>query len=98
MIPANTRKSVLDAWNGYHSVILSPEAKDKTCFITEWGRYRYCRAAMGYHASSDAFTRRFDDIAVDLPRQTRLIDDTCLWDESIEKSFWHTLDFIKHWE
>ena len=29
-IPPNTRKTVLDAWNGYHSLPLSPEARDAT--------------------------------------------------------------------
>ena len=40
-IPNNRYKSVLDVWNGYHSLKL---AKDATSFITEWCRYRYCRA------------------------------------------------------
>ena len=38
-IPKNTFKSVLDAWNGYHSLPLSPKAKDATTFIKQWGRY-----------------------------------------------------------
>ena len=39
-------KTVLDAWNGYHSLPLSPSARDATTFITEWGRYRYLRATL----------------------------------------------------
>ena len=61
-IPARTRKTVLDAWNGYHSLPLSKGTREATTFITEWGRYRYCRAPMGFHASGDAYTRRLDDI------------------------------------
>ena len=49
-IPTDTYKSVLDAWNGYHSLPLSQQAQDATTFITEWGRYRYRRAPMGFHA------------------------------------------------
>ena len=94
MVPAHTRKTVLDAWNGYHSVPLSPAARDATTFITEWGRYRYCRAPQGFHGSGDGYTRRFDDITVDMMRKTRCIDDSLLWDDSIESSFWHTLDYI----
>ena len=75
---------------------LSPESKDATTFITEWGRYRYCRAPQGYHASGDAYTRRFDDITSDFSRVSRCIDDSLLWDESIEESFWHTFDYLKH--
>ena len=40
-IPPNTRKTILDAWNAYHLLPLSEEARDATTFITEWGRYRY---------------------------------------------------------
>ena len=35
MVPRDKKKTVLDAWNGYHSVPLSPEARDATTFITE---------------------------------------------------------------
>ena len=53
------------------------------------------RAPMGFHASGDAYTRRFDDIAADQPRVVRCIDDSLLWDADIEKSFWHVFDYIK---
>ena len=36
-IPTNTRKTVLDAWNAYHSLGVDPESKHLTTFITEWG-------------------------------------------------------------
>lgn len=96
LVPAKTRKTVLDAWNGYHSLTLSPSARDATTFITEWGRYRYLRAPQGFQASGDAYTRRFDNITVDMPRKTRCIDDTILWDNSIESSFWHTMEYINN--
>ena len=40
-VPHNTKKSVLDAWNGYHSVAISEEDSYLTTFYTKWGRYRY---------------------------------------------------------
>ena len=51
---------------------------------------------MGFQASGDAYTRRFDDITIDMPRKTRIVDDTILWDSSLESAFWHTLDYIQH--
>lgn len=39
-IPPNMKKSVVDCWNGYHSVSLHPEDRHYTTFLTEWGRYR----------------------------------------------------------
>ena len=94
--PSHTRKTILDAWNGYHSLPMAEEAKNATTFITEWGRYRYKRAPQGFHASGDAYTRRFDDITVDFKRVSRCIDDSLLWDETIEDAFWHTFDYLKH--
>ena len=94
--PSHTRKTILDAWNGYHSLPMAEEAKNATTFITEWGRYRYKRAPQGFHASGDAYTRRFDDITVDFKRVSRCIDDSLLWDETIEDAFWHTFDYLRH--
>lgn len=95
VVPRGKTKTVLDAWNGYHSVPLSPEARNATTFITEWGRYRYLRAPQGFHASNDGYTKRFDDITQDFPRVARCVDDSILWDDDIATSFWHTLQYIK---
>ena len=85
-VPPNTKKTVLDGWNGCHSLPLSPDARDAITFITEWGRYRYLWSPMGFQASSDAYTKRFDDIMVDCPRKAHIIDDTILWDSNLEDS------------
>ena len=95
LIPSNTYKTTTDAWNGYHSLPLDPSAKDATTFITKWGRYRYCRAPQGFHASGDAYTKRFDDITAGQPRVARVIDDSLLWDCDIESAFWHTFEYLK---
>ena len=94
-IPTNMLKSKLDAWNGYHSIPLADSARDATTFITEWGRYRYLRAPQGFHASNDAYTKRFDDITVGYPRVKRIVDDSILWNNDIASSFWHIVRYIK---
>ena len=93
-VPPNTVKTVLDAWNGYHSLPLSESAQDATTFITEFGRYRYLRAPQGFHASGDAYTQRISDITEGIPRVKQCIDDALLWDTDLESSFWHTLEYI----
>ena len=95
VVPNHTKKTVIDAWNGYHSVKLDPESRDATTFITEWGRYRYLCAPQGFHASNDGYTKRFDDITCGFPRVTRIVDDSLLWDPDIAQSFWHVIDYIK---
>ena len=95
-IPPNTRKTILDAWNAYHLLPLSEEACDATTFITEWGRYRYLRGPQGFKASGDAYTKAYYDLTMDIPRKVQCVDDTLLWDNDIEESFWHTIDYITH--
>ena len=94
-IPGKTLKTIVDAWNGYHSLPLDEQSKHLTTFITEWGPYRYCRGPQGYHGTGDAYTRRFDDITRDEERYVRCIDDGLLYDNDIESAFWHTFDHIK---
>ena len=93
-VPPNTLKTICDAWNGYHSIPLHEEDKHLTTFITPIGRYRYCVAPQGYIASGDGYTRRFDDLIVDLPRKTKCVDDTLMWSESLSEAFFHTVDFL----
>ena len=95
VVPMNTKKTTLDAWNGDHSVLLADDAKDATTFITEWGRYRYLRAPQGFHGSNDGNTKRFDDITNDFPRVRRCVDDSLLWDDNTASAFWHTMKYIK---
>lgn len=84
-IPKNQLKTVTDAWNGYHSVPVREEDRDKLTFITENGRYRYCRAPMGFLASGDAYTHRYDLIIADVPRITKCVDDVMLYDDVTDR-------------
>ena len=40
-VPEGQYKTVVDAWNDYHSVALEKSCRHLTTFITPWGRYRY---------------------------------------------------------
>ena len=37
-VPHKTKKSVLDLWNGYHSVSIREKGSHLTTFYTKWGR------------------------------------------------------------
>ena len=37
-------------------------------------------APQGYLASGDAYTCRYDEIIVDIPRKTKCVDEIVLWD------------------
>ena len=93
-VPHNKKKTVFDAWNGYHSVPLHPEDRHLTTFITPWGRYRYCVAPQGYAASGDAYTRRYDNIVAHIPNKTKCVDDTLLWADTVEERFWQAVNWL----
>ena len=95
-IPKGVLKTVVDARNGFHSLILDEESRKYTKFISEWGSYQYCRGPQGFHGTGDAYTRRFDDITSEEQRYRRCVDDGLLHDSDIENAFWHTFDHIKH--
>ena len=92
-VPQGKLKTVFDAWNGYHSVPLHPDDRHLTTFITPWGRYRYCVTPQGYIASGDGYSRRYDEIVADIPQKTKCIDDTLLWADTMEESFFQAI----HW-
>ena len=93
-VPQGTIKTVFDAWNGYHSVPLRKEDRHLTTFITPWGRYRYCTAPQGYIASGDGYSRRFDEISAEVPNKTKCIDDTLLWSNNLEESFFQACNWL----
>ena len=93
-VPGKTWKTVMDAWNGYHSVPLREEDRHLTTFITPFGRFRYTRAPQGYLSSGDGYNRRFDSILSDFERKERCVDDTIFHDNDLEAHWWRAIDFL----
>ena len=93
-VPPNTKKTVLDATDSYHSVELDEESQLLTMFITEWGRYMYLRVPQGFFAAGDIFTSRYDDITKDVKNKVKIVDDALLHSTNIEESFWDTWDYL----
>ena len=93
-VPHGQKKTVLDAWNGYHSVDIREEDRHLTNFLTPFGRYRYKSAPMGYMASWDAYTHRYNLVTVDVQNKMRVVDDTLLWQETIGEAFKHVAEYL----
>ena len=93
-VPAGKIKSVLDVWNSFHSVPLVEEERDKTTFITPWGRYRYRVSPQGYLASMDGYTHRFSLIAREIEDKLTIVDDTLLFDDNLEENFYHSCQLL----
>ena len=94
-IPQHAYKTTADAHNGFHQSELDEESSKLTTFITQWGRYRYRRTPMGLCSSTDAYTRKFDDVIEHIPRKSKCVDDVLLHDTSVEQAFWHTYEFLE---
>ena len=95
-VPPVTFKTTLDAWNGYHSVPLAEEDRPKTTFLTPWGRYWYCNLPQGHLAAGDAYTARYDSITKGFKQMEKCVDDTLLWDWSLEENFNRTCEYLTH--
>ena len=93
-VPHGTKKTVFDAWNGYHSVPLHPDDKHFTTFLTPWGRYRYLVAPQGYISSGDGYTRRFGEIVSDIPDKIMCVDDALLHSKDLTTSFSQAVEWI----
>lgn len=93
-IPTDVKKTCLDAWNGYHSVLLDEKSRKLTSFITPWGVYRYRTAPQGYLASGDAYTHRYDNIVRDVHDIAKCVDDVCLWSPTTEENFMKTCKYL----
>ena len=94
-VPRLTKKTVFDAWNGYHSVALDEQHRHFTTFITPWGRYRYRTAPQGYIASGDTYTARYDSLVAHVGNKTKCIDDALLWSETIEEAFHRAVEWLQ---
>ena len=80
-------KSVLDNWHGYHSVEIAEEDRHLTTFVTEWGLYRYRTTPQGFTSAGDGYTQRSDLITAEEPRLKKKVDDSLLYDDDIETTF-----------
>ena len=94
-VPHHSKKTIFDAWNGYHSVALEPKDRHMTTFLTPWGRYRYRTAPQGYIASGDGYTRRYDALISDTTQRTKCIDDALLWADSTSDAYHRAVEWLQ---
>ena len=94
-IPKNQLMTVLDAWNGYHSIPIAEEDRHMFAFNTEYGVYRCCRAPQGYVTSGDAYTHRYDMVTAPVQRLLKVVDDSLLYDDATDMAthWWRVIDY-----
>ena len=94
-IPGGKIKSTLDCWHGYHSVPLHPADRHLTTFLTPWGRYRYRTVPQGLISAGDAYTQRKAEIMEGIADHKTCVDDSILFDDSIEENFYKVCRFLE---
>ena len=57
--------------------------------------YYYKVAPQGYLASGDAYTHRYDEIIIDIPRRTKCVHHTILWDEKLADHWWRMIGYLE---
>jgi hypothetical protein len=78
-VPADSYKTVTDAWQGFHMIPLHEDSREYTNFLTEWGMFRYKRMPMGDHVVMDAYIYRFEKVMVGVENKKRCVDDSLLY-------------------
>ena len=101
-VKGSSYKTVIDARDGFHSVPLHDDSKKWTHFITgTHGVLRYNFLPQGLITSPAAFNERMHHAEMDpstgntaFPNSTRLMDDTCLWEDSLEDIWKSTCKYL----
>ena len=93
-IPHNTLKSTNDAWNGFHSLKVKEEDRHYFTFITPYGRYRCKTAPMGWLATGDGYTLRYDNITRNVENKRQAVDDALLYSNNVKEAFQQNAEYF----
>ncbi|CAC5357528.1 unnamed protein product [Mytilus coruscus] len=78
-VPQGMKKTVTDAWNGYHSVPIREEDRHFDIHHT-MGALQVQGCSTGIHGSGGAYNQRFDAIISNFNDKVKCVDDTsCEW-------------------
>jgi hypothetical protein len=80
--------------NGYHSCPIDERDRHVTTFLTLWGCYRYQTTPQGFSAAGDGYWQRYNLITSEVQNVKRCVDDSCLWEDTIEEQFLATCRYL----
>ena len=70
-----TMFSTIDLASAYHQMLLHPDSRDITAFITHEGLFRFCRVPFGLASAPSAFQKMMSTILSGLPGVQAYLDD-----------------------
>ena len=86
--------SIVDMKKGYWMVILPPDSRPLTCMLIDIGRFQWTWLLMGTVLASDVFQKKLDEIFLNIPGVTGIVDDMVIYGRSIEVHDKHFLNFL----
>lgn len=84
LLSGATLFSTIDLQSAYHQVMLHPDSRDLTAFITHEGLFHFCRVLYGLAAAPSAFQKMMRIILHDLPNVANYLDDI-IWGRTAEE-------------
>lgn len=80
-----TLLSTINLQSAYHQVMLHPDSRDLTAFITHNGLFRFCRVPYRLASALSAFQKMMHLILQDLPNVANYLDDIIIWGRTAEE-------------
>ena len=77
--------SKLDANSGYYQIVLDPESRELTTFITPLGRYCFNRLPFGITSACEIYQKRMSRLVEGIPGVLCMIDDILVFGKSQEE-------------
>lgn len=77
--------SKLDLKNAYHQVMITPETRYITTFITLEGLFRFRRLMFGISCAPEKFQKIMDHILVECDGSMAYLDDVIVWGKDLEE-------------
>ncbi len=85
LLTGATLFSTIDLQSAYHQVMLHPDSRDLTAFITHDGLFRFCRVPYGLASAPSAFQKMMHLILQGLPNVANYLDDIIIWGRTAEE-------------
>ncbi|KAI4292771.1 hypothetical protein PAPHI01_2045 [Pancytospora philotis] len=97
-IPQSRCFSQIDLAMGYHQIMLHPDSRKFTSFVTSFGQYEYTRVPFGLTNAPRVFQRTIKSILEDLPFIRVFLDDILIFSENTNQHLYHLQQVLQRFK
>ena len=89
--------TTVDAIGAFHNILIDPQSRDLTAFITPFGQYRFTRVAFGLKCAPAAYSRLIQKVLSRLPAGFALayIDDVIIHSTNLDDHIDHLRQVVE---